>query len=108
MTEPKDELRPFVFDVASFGECAELGLADEDAIIGSLVVLLLGARKFGLDVERNRLDLPADVTVVALGEGADGRHCRVPFSFRAAPIAASMAGDRPEAVDPHPEGAGTQ
>lgn len=28
--------------------------------------------------------------------------------FRAAPIAASMAGDRPEAVDPHPEGAGTQ
>ena len=28
--------------------------------------------------------------------------------FRAAPIAASMAGDRPGALDPHPEGAGTQ
>jgi hypothetical protein len=28
-----------------------------------------------------------------------------PFNFRAAPIAASMAGDRPEAIDPHPAGA---
>jgi hypothetical protein len=33
----------------------------------------------------------------------------VSFSvFRAAPTAASMAGYRPEAIDPHPAGAGMQ
>ena len=32
----------------------------------------------------------------------------VSFPFPGPPIAASMAGDRPEAIDPHPEGAGTQ
>src|ERR1700694_1548036 len=35
---------------------AELGRAGEDAVIGSLVVLLLGPRDLGLDVERERLD----------------------------------------------------
>src|ERR1700730_6515129 len=53
---------------------AEFGLAREDAIVGSLVVLLLGPRDLGLDVERKRLDRAGEIAVVALGEGADGRH----------------------------------
>src|SRR6516162_11214191 len=51
----------------------ELGRADEDAVIGSLVVLFLGPRDLGLDVEGKRLDRAGEV-VAALGEGADGRH----------------------------------
>jgi hypothetical protein len=42
---------------------AELGLAREDAIIGSLVVLLLGPRNLGLDVERKRLDRAGEVVL---------------------------------------------
>ena len=33
--------------------------------------------------------------------------CLIPLISRAATIATSMAVDRPEAIDPHPEGAGT-
>src|SRR6202521_4790808 len=57
---------------------AEFGLAREDAKIGSLVVLLLGPRNLGLDVERKRLDRAREIAVVALGEGADGRHDKSP------------------------------
>src|SRR5205814_6405283 len=48
-----------------------------DAVIGSLVVLFLGPRNLGLDVERERLDCAGEV-LAALGEGADGRHDRSP------------------------------
>jgi hypothetical protein len=40
-----------------------IGLAREDAIIGSLVVLLLGPRNLGLDVERKRLDRAGEVVL---------------------------------------------
>jgi hypothetical protein len=38
-----------------------IGRTGEDAVIGSLVVLLLGPRDLGLDVERNRLDRADEV-----------------------------------------------
>src|ERR1700730_14608681 len=47
---------------------AELGLAREDAIIGSLVVVLLGPRDLGLDIERKRLDRAGEIAAVALGD----------------------------------------
>jgi hypothetical protein len=57
---------------------AEFGLACEDTKIGSLVILLLGPRDLGLDVERKRLDRAGEIAVIALGEGADGRHDKSP------------------------------
>jgi hypothetical protein len=42
---------------------SELGLAREDAKIGSLVVLLLGPRNLGLDVERKRLDRAGEIVL---------------------------------------------
>ena len=42
---------------------AEFGLAREDAKIGSLVVLLLGPRDLGLDVERKRLDRAGEIAL---------------------------------------------
>jgi hypothetical protein len=62
----------------------------------------LGLRIVGKGANR------AGEAVAGRGEGADGRHCRVLSVSRAAPIAASMAGDRPEAIDLHPAEAGTQ
>src|SRR5207249_2117284 len=51
----------------------EFGGTGEDAIVGRLVVVLLGWGEPRLDVERQRLDR-ADVAVVRSGEGADGSH----------------------------------
>jgi hypothetical protein len=42
---------------------AKLGRAGEDAVIGSLVVLFLGPRDLGLDVERKRLDRAGEVVL---------------------------------------------
>ena len=40
---------------------AKFGRAGEDAVIGSLVVLFLGPRDLGLDVERNCLDRAGEI-----------------------------------------------
>jgi len=42
---------------------AKFGRAGEDAVIGSLVVLFLGPRDLGLDVERNCLDRAGEVVL---------------------------------------------
>src|SRR6202171_4785484 len=86
---------------------AQLNVAGEDAEVRTLFGGCLDADQLGLGVESERAD-GAGEAVAVRGEGADGCHCRVLSVFRAAPIAASMAGDRPEAIDPHPAGAGTQ
>src|SRR6266852_4303857 len=76
----------------------------EDAEVGAaLAVDLRGDKLHGLDVEAQGLDRAGEA-VLGLGEGADGCHCRVPFSNRAAPIAASMVVVRPGTIGPHPKG----
>src|SRR6266849_3811035 len=76
----------------------------EDAEVGAaLAVALRGDELHGLDVEAQGLDRAGEA-VLGLGEGADGCHCRVPFSNRAAPIATSMVVVRPGTIGPHPKG----
>jgi hypothetical protein len=55
------------------------------------------AHALGLDAEGD--DFAGELVRAGLLEGADGRHCKSPFPFRARTIAASMAIDRPEAID---------
>src|SRR5260221_8992608 len=52
---------------------AELGGAGENAIVGRLVVVLLGRNDLGLAVELGLLDR-AGVAVVRCGKGSDGSH----------------------------------
>src|SRR6266700_396192 len=76
----------------------------EDAEVGAaLAVALRGDELHGLDVEAQGLDRAGEA-VLGRGEGADGCHCRVPFSNRAAPIASSMEVVRPGTIGPHPKG----
>src|SRR6266404_1164090 len=86
---------------------AQLDIAGEDAEVRTPFGGGLDADQLGLGVESERAHRAVEAVAVR-GEGADGCHCRVLSVSRAAPIAASMAGDRPEAIDPHPAGAGTQ
>src|SRR5216684_1293684 len=75
----------------------------EDAEVGAaLAIALRGDELHGLNVEAQGLDRAGEA-VLGLGEGADGRHCRVPFSNRAAPIATSMVFVRPGTIGPHPK-----
>ncbi len=53
--------------------CTELGSTRPDAIVGSLVVVLLGRDEDRLDVERERLDRAGEA-VIRRSEGADGSH----------------------------------
>src|SRR4029077_565631 len=82
--------------------CAQFDSASEDAEVRTLLGGALDADQLGLDVEGQSADRAGEAVAVG-GEGADGRHCRVLSVFRAEPIATSMAGDRPGALDPHPE-----
>src|SRR5579859_914199 len=103
------EARVVELDRKVFAACArslppsrsELGRTGEDAVIGSLVVLLLGPRDLGLDVERKRLDRAGEV-IARLGEGADGRHVTLPRLNSGRTIAASMAINRLRGDQPAP------
>lgn len=59
---------------------AEFGGAGEDAEVGAALALALAGDELGLDVEGQGLDRAGEArAVLVLGEGADGRHCRIPF-----------------------------
>ena len=62
----------------------ELGRACEDAVIGSLVVLFLGPRDLGLDVEGKRLDRAGEVVLGHLSTVLFARnHCAIDvFRYR--------------------------
>src|SRR6266699_5121028 len=84
--------------------CTKIRSTREDAEVGAaLAIALRGDELHGLDVEAQGLDRAGEA-VLGLGEGADGCHCRVPFSNRAAPIATSMVVVRPGTIGPHPKG----
>src|SRR5882757_6067458 len=58
---------------------AKIRCTGEDAEVGAaLAVALRGDELHGLDVEAQGLDRAGE-SVLGLGEGADGCHCRVPF-----------------------------
>src|SRR6266481_9520943 len=88
---------------------ADLGAADEDPVAWRVVAGPVGLRNnadaFGLDAEGDDLALEL---VAGLLEGTDGCHFVSPWLFEPATIAASMAIDRPQAIDDAPLGAGAQ
>src|SRR5882724_4942125 len=76
----------------------------EDAEVGAALAIALRRDELhGLDVEAQGLDRAGEAGL-GLGGGADGCHCRVPFSSRAAPVATSMVVVRPGTIGPHPKG----
>src|SRR5215467_7759782 len=88
---------------------ADLGAADKDPVAWRVVAGPGGLRNdadaFGLDAEGDDLALEL---VAGLLEGTDGCHVVSPWLFEPATIAASMAIDRPQAIDAAPVGAGAQ
>src|SRR5258708_19359586 len=83
--------------------CTKIRCTREDAEVGAALAIALRRDELhGLDVEAQGLDRAGEA-VLGLGEGADGCHCRVPFSNRAAPIATSMVVVRPGTIVPHPK-----
>src|SRR5258708_2190208 len=88
---------------------ADLGAADKDPVAWRVVAGPVGLRNnadaFGLDAEGDDLALEL---VAGLLEGTDGCHVVSPWLFEPATTAASMAIDRPQAIDDAPLGAGAQ
>src|SRR5579885_1541596 len=88
---------------------ADLCAADKDPVAWCVLAGPAGLRNdadaFGLDAEGDDLALEL---VAGLLEGTDGCHVVSPWLFEPATIAASMAIDRPQAIDAAPLGAGAQ
>src|SRR6266481_3616745 len=86
-----------------------IGAADKDPVAWRVVAGPVGLRNdadaFGLDAEGDDFALEL---VAGLLEGTDGCHVVSPWLFEPATIAASMAIDRPQAIDDAPLGAGAQ
>src|SRR5262252_1839431 len=86
---------------------ADLCAADKDPVAWRVVAGPVGLRNdadpFGLHAEGDDLALEL---VAGLLEGTDGCHVVSPWLFEPATIAASMAIDRPQAIDAAPLGAG--
>src|SRR5258708_34352194 len=84
---------------------ADLCAADKDPVAWRVVAGPAGLRNdadaFGLDAEGDDLALEL---VAGLLEGTDGCHVVSPWLFEPATIAASMAIDRPQAIDDAPAG----
>src|SRR5215468_6083124 len=86
-----------------------IGAADKDPVAWRIVAGPVGLRNdadaFGLDAEGDDLALKL---VAGFLEGTDGCHVVSPWLFEPATIAASMAIDRPQAIDAAPLGAGAK
>src|SRR5713101_6564478 len=88
---------------------ADLRAADKHPVAWRVVAGPVGLRN---DADAFRLDAQGDdlalELVAGLLEGTDGCHVASPWLFEPATIAASMAIDRPRAIDDAPLGAGAQ
>src|SRR5258708_5014349 len=89
---------------------ADLCAANKDPVAWRVVAAPVGLRNdadaSGLNAEGD--DLALELVVARLLEGTDGCHVVSPWLFEPATIAASMAIDRPQAIDDAPLGAEAQ
>src|SRR6266851_4331580 len=88
----------------------DLCAADKHPVAWRVVAGSIGLRNdadaFGLDAKGD--DLALELVAAGLLEGTDGCHLVSPWLFEPATIAASMAIDRPQAIDAAPLGAAAQ